>query len=586
MVQAKTKPIQTSTFWLCCLCKISLLCKKNWKPAIFVGYGRNGYRLWNEDTRRIFMARDVVFTNKLKPRTIYRTGNEINIPKYNNIDEQNTAKSLSEKEDEPNQIEEQIPQTQHSPPEEKSNSEDLEEILHHPHSPPENMFTDEMTETQIVRPPETEDLSAQKRYSLRYRSTCKMPSKFDDYILDLSSDEEANMSYVLDFSVDKEANLTFNNCINDYNWFKAIQDEKNSLNKNQVWKLVDRAEAKGHPIITSRWIFKIKDNGTYKARLVARGFQQRSEHLEYEDTFSPVVDFSNLRVLFALAARSNSKLISFDVKTAFLNEILEDKVYMQVPEGYHEPGKVCHLKKALYGLKQASQRWYKRLATFLTQENYTHIKVDKCIWKNSSGTVLLAIHVDDGIIVSSDEVATNNLLKKLKIHFEITVDLSPTSYLGIQISRSDQGICLHQTSYATQLLEKYEMSDCRSVPTPMDFTKQKKDHPSPRRQNPQNYPYRQIVGSLLYLSNKTRPDLSFSVNNASRYVSNPTAEDIIKIKRILRYLKATVDLGIFYSSQRTPEMSILRAFSDSDYAQTGLITFDIQRRINCRATQR
>ncbi|KAK3908903.1 Retrovirus-related Pol polyprotein from transposon TNT 1-94 [Frankliniella fusca] len=343
-------------------CTIFLMERKSETLKYLQQYVSEAENFWNKKVHTIRCDNGMEYINSATMEwarskgivmdTTNPTGNEINIPKYNNIDEQNTAKSLSEKEDEPNQIEEHIPQTQQSPtkkgnsedleeilhhpqssPEEEINSEVLEEVLHHPHSPPENIFADEMTETQIVRPPETEeDLSAQKRYSLRDRSTCKMPSKFDDYILDLSSDEEANMSY---------------------------------------------------------------------------------------------------------------------------------------------------------------------------------------------------------------------------------------------ISRSDQGICLHQTSYATQLLEKYEMSDCRSVPTPMDITKQKKDHPSPRRQNPQNYPYRQIVGSLLYLSNKTRPDLSFSVNHASRYVSNPTAEDIIKIKRILRYLKATVDLGIFYSSQLTPEMSILRAFSDSDYAQTG-----------------
>lgn len=426
---------------------------------------------------------------------------------------------------------------------------------------------EEEEEEKSVHVETTAQETPHSRYSLRDRSSCKIPSKLDDYILHYSSDEEANMTYVLDFSILEEANLTFNECVHDQKWLEAIQEEKNSLEKNDVWKLVDRKRAKGKQLVTSRWIFKIKDNGIYKARLVARGFQQRTQDLEFEDIFSPVVDFSNLRALLALAAQQNSKLITFDVKTAFLHGTLEEEIFMELPDGYHEPGKVCLLKKALYGLKQSSQRWYKRLSAFLKEEHYHHIKVDKCIWKNEEGTVLLAIHVDDGIIISSDEKATTKLLTKLKSHFEITVDMMPISHLGIQISKSERGICLHQTSYAEQVLKKYNMDDCRMVATPMDSSKQVQNHP--RKHEPTNFQYRQVVGSLLYLSNKTRPDLSYSVNFASRHIQNPTEEDITKVKRILRYLKGTTDLGIFYSSDNSPEMNVIYAYSDSDYAQTG-----------------
>ncbi|KAA5581609.1 hypothetical protein F3H14_37605, partial [Pseudomonas aeruginosa] len=118
--------------------------------------------------------------------------------------------------------------------------------------------------------------------------------------------------------------------------------------------LVDKSEAKGHKILSNKWVFRIKDDGTYKARLVVRGCEQKG-NLDFEDIYSPVVSQSALKTLLAIAASKSDYFMTFDIKTAFLYGELSDEVYMKLPVGYetncNTTEVVCRLKKSLYGLK-------------------------------------------------------------------------------------------------------------------------------------------------------------------------------------------------------------------------------------------
>lgn len=142
-----------------------------------------------------------------------------------------------------------------------------------------------------------EDGVVDEGYRLRDRARISRPVKYNDYELYISSHEDLPLSY-------KSSG-------NDPNWSGAITEEKNALSKNGAWILVDRKMAEGKRIITCMWIFKIKGNGVYKDRLVARGCQQK-DVLDIEDKFSPVVDTTNLRMLFALAAQNKMSMTTFD----------------------------------------------------------------------------------------------------------------------------------------------------------------------------------------------------------------------------------------------------------------------------------
>lgn len=167
--------------------------------------------------------------------------------------------------------------------------------------------------------------------------------------------------------------LSFKECttgVDKEKWNFAIEKEKESLKKNNTWEIVDATQVVGKDILTARWVFKIKDDSTYKARLVVRWCEQREGYLDFKDTFSPVVESASLlTVLFLLAAQENFFMQTFDLKTAFLYGELETEKYMRIPEGYDEEGKVCRLKKALYGLKLAPSQRNKKQTSFLKDEN-------------------------------------------------------------------------------------------------------------------------------------------------------------------------------------------------------------------------
>jgi hypothetical protein len=236
-------------------------------------------------------------------------------------------------------------------------------------------------------------------------------------------------------------------------WLNAIRKEKESIEKNNAWKIINEKEAEGKEILTLKWIFKIKENGKYKARLVVRGCQQRTSEIDYKEIFSSVVDTMSMRTLFAVAAQEDLQMKMFDVKTAFLHGELKEKIYMKIPEGYEEPGKVCQLGKALYGLKQAVCLWNRWLTNFLKKKGMDPLMSDQCIFRSKKDGLFLAIHVDDGIVFGKEMEKIENLMKKLKEEFEITIYKEPKVYLGIDITRNKDGIFLSQENYAQQVLK-------------------------------------------------------------------------------------------------------------------------------------
>jgi hypothetical protein len=151
-------------------------------------------------------------------------------------------------------------------------------------------------------------------------------------------------------------------------WREAMVEEYVSIMENDVWEVVPRPEGKS--VVTSRWLYKIKHvaDGSiekYKARFVARGFSQ-VEGVDYDETFAPVARYSSIRSVVSIAAEMGWKIHQMDVKTAFLNGVLDQEVYVEQPLGFmaHErETHVCRLKRALYGLKQAPRAWYSRIDT-------------------------------------------------------------------------------------------------------------------------------------------------------------------------------------------------------------------------------
>jgi len=129
-------------------------------------------------------------------------------------------------------------------------------------------------------------------------------------------------------------------------------------------------------------VFKLKVDGHYRARLVAKGFTQ-IPGIDYDETFSSVARFESLRLVLALAALEDWEIQQMDVKSAFLNGVLDEEIYMEQPIGFITPGtetKVCHLKRAIYGLKQASRTWNLQFHGFLTGIGYMRTHADAGVY--------------------------------------------------------------------------------------------------------------------------------------------------------------------------------------------------------------
>jgi hypothetical protein len=279
-------------------------------------------------------------------------------------------------------------------------------------------------------------------------------------------------------------------------------------------------------VVSSKWLFKIKHaaDGSiekYKARFVTCGFSQK-EGIDYEETFASVARYTLIRTIIALAAKMKWKLHQMDVKTTFLNGVIEEEVYIEQPRGFEVEDKkthVCKLKKALYGLKQAPRAWYGMIDSFLTSLGFTKSRADSNLYFKvmNDEPVILLLYVDD-LFLTGEEKLITECKKKLASEFEMK-DLGLMHYfLGLGVWQSLERIFLNQGKYAFEILKRFVMLECKSMNTPME-TKLKLLVDTSLELIDATL-YRQIIGSLMYLTN-TRPDIFFFVNTLSQFLVEP-----------------------------------------------------------------
>ncbi|GJZ05147.1 retrovirus-related pol polyprotein from transposon TNT 1-94 [Tanacetum coccineum] len=334
-----------------------------------------------------------------------------------------------------------------------------------------------------------------------------------------------------------------------------------------VWK---RVPAPSHSLVIGlKWVYKIKLDAygevlKNKARLVVKGYRQEAG-IDFEESFAPVSRLEAIRLFIANAASQNMMIFQMDVKTAFLNGELNEVVYVSQPKGFVDPDQPTHvyrLKKALYGLKQAPRAWYDKLSRFLMSTGFSKGVVDPTLFTRKTGKhiLLVQIYVDDIIFASTNPKSCETFAKEMSSTFKMSMMGQMSFFLGLQVSQNPRGIFINQSKYALEILKKYGLDSSASVDTPM-VEKMKLDED---RQGKLVDPtrFRGMVGSLMYLS-ASRPDIVFAVCMCARYQAKPTEKHLHAIKRIFRYLKGTIHMGLWY-----PKDSgfALRAFADADYA--------------------
>jgi hypothetical protein len=270
----------------------------------------------------------------------------------------------------------------------------------------------------------------------------------------------------------------------------------------------------------------------YKACLVMRGFTQ-IYGVDYYNTYSPVTCLASFHLILAIAARNNWKVKVFDFNSAYLNGKLnaDEEIYMQELPGYETAtgDRVKKLLKALYRLKQAGHKWYDVLYEVLMDLGFRIARVDPgvfIVWIEDN-VLLLAVHVDDCTMTGS--LAKLIAIYKAKLHKWYTLtDLGPVNWLlGIQImhNREVRTILLSQEAYIKSILARFELSNTKPYSTPMVPSASYSKSDSPVSMNDAMHmwrvPYHEAIGSLMYTSVATQPDITFAVSTLSQFLENP-----------------------------------------------------------------
>ncbi|GKA59840.1 retrovirus-related pol polyprotein from transposon TNT 1-94 [Tanacetum coccineum] len=291
---------------------------------------------------------------------------------------------------------------------------------------------------------------------------------------------------------------TYKDTLTQSCWIKAMQEELNEFERLKVWELIPRPDKV--MVITLKWIYKVKLD-------------------ELGECFAPVIRLEAIRIFLRFATHMNMVVYQMDVKTAFLNGNLREKVYVSQPDGFVDPDNPNHvykLKKAVYGLKQALRAWYDMLSSFLISQDFSKGSVDPTLFIRKEGKELLLVqvYVDDIIFAASTPELCDLFAKIMCSKFKMSMMGKISFFLGLQIFQNPRGIFINQSKYALESLKKYGFDSCDPVDTPMVEKSKLDEDKEGKAVDPSHY--RGMIGTLLYLI-ASRPDLQFAICMCARY---------------------------------------------------------------------
>ena len=361
-------------------------------------------------------------------------------------------------------------------------------------------------------------------------------------------------------------------------WKQAMDKEMSQLSKRQTYVITELP--KGAHALQCKWVYRTRrdENGNiieWKARLVICGNRQ-IPYIDYfpDETFASVAKPTSLRIILAIAAQRNMVLHQIDVKAAYLYGKLEDDeiIYMKPPQGVDigaKLGQVLRLFKALYGLKQAGRRWYLQLFKWLQQIGFTRSEFDHAVFYITDPLIILAIHVDDMTLATETEKIMKELKQQIEFHMEIKDGGKLHWLLGFEVKQSPGRITISQRSYIEAIIIRYGFENLKPLSIPYDPSVKLDETPALTREETiymENKPYAEAVGALQYLSVGTRPDITFTVSQLTRYIKNPSPIHWKALQRCYQYLSSTKSLCLQYTTPPTnaDPSTFPTGYSDSD----------------------
>jgi hypothetical protein len=362
-------------------------------------------------------------------------------------------------------------------------------------------------------------------------------------------------------------------------WNEAIQAELSKLMALNTWKVVRRPANERR--VGNKWVFTVKYTPTglvdrFKARLVAQGFSQRWG-IDYEETFSPTMRADSMRVLLAIATILDLEIRQVDIVSAYPNSKLHATVYMRIPKGL-DIDRIAEAKgiprdeialqilQSLYGLKQSGREWYIEAATGLQELGFQPCHHDPSIFVNIDRTIIIGVYVDDMLVLGANPLEVEKTIKGISSKWQIKDLGNVRQILGLQVSRNRElkALRISQGPYVQDLITKLGLDNARELSTPIadreSLGKARKEEELADQTR-----YQELIGSLMWLSQRTRPDIQYAVNQLSQHCSEPVVRHWNAAIRIVRYLKGTLEYGITYQGGGIHGIR-LQGYSDADYA--------------------
>jgi transposase InsO family protein len=534
--------------------------------GVLMGIQDRNYRIWNIKRKAIELSRDVIFYEKEGDERSQEE--EIEYDQVVESEEESTTTASSTKtttisSESSASSESESSETSESSKEssEASKSSKESESSEESESPKENESSETSKDEEEKR-----SLKIGTRVSYKFKIGKTGTKSFEGEVTKIHSDNTYDVRFkedglteerlkhkklvvVKNTEVIKSEPTTWDEMMNSKDrdkWLEAVNAEINSLNNMNTWTIINKEP--NQKLINSKWIFKIKykpdgEIERYKARLVAKGFMQK-EGIDYGETFAPVVRTETLRFLISFATQQKLEMEQMDVETAFLHGELEEEVLMKIPTGINiESSKVLKLNKSLYGLKQSPRCWNKKFTQALKAAGYIQSEADNCLFVKyeSKRIAAIAIYVDDCILIGSQEDVLK-IKKVLTTNFKMKDLGRLAKIIGIEIIRTDEFTKIHQAGYIRDLLDRFQMTNAAIATTPGSNNREEDKSSALEKIEV----YQSLVGSLIYISTKTRPDIAFAVHEIAKKMSNPTQNDWVAAKLILRYLRGTEDTGLIY----------------------------------------
>ena len=364
-------------------------------------------------------------------------------------------------------------------------------------------------------------------------------------------------------------------------WQAAIRKEIRSMINRGVWRKIDKMKIpENRRLIGNKWVFKIKRDGTYRARLVALGYSQ-IPGVDFTDNFAPVAHDVSFRIALARMMVEKLDSLVMDVETAFLYGDIEEEIFMKSPVGMEEidpgssPEDCFQLKKGIYGLCQAARQFWKKFVETIKKEpfGFTVSQADPCMLfkENNLGICIIIMYVDDMLVIGKKE-QIQEFATMIQKEFSVKIQHNLADYLGCEFHMNKERTkgWLGQPSIIKSLEQKFgeKAMKTRSSLTPGTprFIARRLENEEDKVNAQDHETYRSGVGTLLYLTKHSRPDISNPVRELSRTMDAPAPAHLKEMYKLIRFVVETQNHGLKFKLMKSIRKWVLKALNDSDFA--------------------